>query len=500
MIRNFKIDINEIIKNNADEIALMAVCPQNDETEIMLSYQDVKTLIQKTSALIKNFNLNSGDNIMTILPNSLELAIIFLTCMYSGINLIPLPCETKNSDINNIFEIANPKLCFISNLVNEKFSDNKNLTQENQSIINIDGSFSWLNDDKYEYNGDDACIFISTSGTTGEPKLMKININKLWSSGYSFLSAHNLLNAQLRFLNYLPMSYLGGLFNLCLIPLVSKGCSVITETFNGRTYLNFWQMIERFKINAIWFTPSIIKGLSTFGQRIPIEERHKATNDIKVCFLGTAPINLENKINFEKQFNIELYENFALSETTFFTSETKESLNIREESSVGEKLNYVDIKLKELENKTYEILVKTPYLFDGYLTKEGLIPPDIDEEGYFSTCDLGSFNKNGTLIIQGRNRDIIKKGGYFISLREIELLAEQNQYVKEAAAVKIPHDFYGESYNLYLVLEEDIENTMVNHQILDKLIKYKWPEEIIIKKEFPRTSSGKIKKQELLKP
>ena len=112
---------------------------------------------------------------------------------------------------------------------------------------------------------------------------MLINTDKLWSSGYYFMKHHNLLDTPLRFWNYLPMSYLGGLFNLLLIPLITKGSSIISETFNGRTYLNFWQTIQKFDINAIWFTPSIVRGLSTFAQRMSEEERMEATKNIKAC-------------------------------------------------------------------------------------------------------------------------------------------------------------------------------------------------------------------------
>lgn len=90
----------------------------------------------------------------------------------------------------------------------------------------------------------------------------------------------------------------------------------------------------------------------------------------------------------------------------------------------------------------------------GYLGDNGeLTTPD--DDGFFPTGDLGYLDEHGQLVLTGRNKDVIKKGGYFIALREIELLAQTNTQVVEAAAVATPHSFYGESYRLLIRLKSD---------------------------------------------
>ena len=69
--------------------------------------------------------------------------------------------------------------------------------------------------------------------------------------------------------------------------------------------------------------------------------------------------------------------------------------------------------------------------------------------------------------------------------------------VLEAAAVSIEHEFYGESFILFVILKDGYEEDQmleISKFIHQNIIQYKWPEKIIVKKEFPRTSSGKIKK------
>ncbi|MFB3100329.1 MAG: hypothetical protein ACE1ZM_02660, partial [Gammaproteobacteria bacterium] len=75
---------------------------------------------------------------------------------------------------------------------------------------------------------------------------------------------------------------------------------------------------------------------------------------IKVAFIGTAPIDLFTKQKFEEVFDIQLLENFALSETTFFTTETKDNIKKRRAGSLGEILPYADLKFIPLENEKNE--------------------------------------------------------------------------------------------------------------------------------------------------
>jgi non-ribosomal peptide synthetase component E (peptide arylation enzyme) len=132
-------------------------------------------------------------------------------------------------------------------------------------------------------------------------------------------------------------------------------------------------------------------------------------------------------------------------------------------------------------------------MFLGYLGQNGDILSSVDERGFFPTGDLGYFNR-GQLIIAGRKRDIIKKGGYLIALTEIENYALRHKDVVEAAAVKKNHPFYGESYCLYLTVSLNFQLNDFSCYLHDVIAKHKWPDKVIVVNEFPKTSSGKIRK------
>jgi acyl-CoA synthetase (AMP-forming)/AMP-acid ligase II len=364
----------------------------------------------------------------------------------------------------------------------------------------MDLRFGWLPEARLRTtHGDMPRVYLATSGTTGDPKSMTMDSNRLWSSGVAFMEYHHLQHSALRFWNFLPMSYLGGLYNLCLIPLSCGGSAVIDEQFSGKTFLEFWQTVDRFEINALWLVPTIVRGLLKIGERFSPEELKHRGSRIKAVFVGTAPIELAAKRRFEELFNIQMLENFALSETTFFTSETPATVRYRSEGSVGTALPYVDLKFVPTndEKSLTEIYVKSPYLFLGYQGRDGVITNPCDKDGYLATGDLGHLDGNNILIVDGRKRDIIKKGGNYVALREMEILAEQHGAVREAAAVRVAHEFYGESYVMFIQLNQGFDSSSVadiNQFIHEHAVQYKWPDSIMIKDEFPRTAGGKIKK------
>ena len=365
--------------------------------------------------------------------------------------------------------------------------------------INTNARFEWLPSDEAQRDVAAGKILLGTSGTTGVPKAMVIDGDVLWSSGRAFVDFHSLSNSGARFWNYLPVSYLGGLFNLGLIPLATEGSIVMDETFSGKTYLTYWQNVERYGIDTLWLVPTIVRGLVSLGR---VAKRRAVDVDriVKRCFLGTAPIDLATKREFEIMFGRPLLENFALSETTFLTSEIASTIANRSEGSTGELLPYVSLSFRqvadaEMENAAQEILVKTPFLLDGYLDESGAVSRETDVEGFFPTGDLGYLNASGALVVAGRIRDIIKKGGYFIALREIEILAESLRGVREAAAVPVCHDFYGESYVLCIIPEGVADadfRTRVGRDLRGRLAQYRWPEEVRLVEELPKTASGKV--------
>lgn len=504
---SFRDDFRRLAGLNRDRPAFIA-----EATDRQYSYGEVWGLLQRTSTLFAGLRLAAGDKVASLLPNSPEALVVFLAAARDGLAFAPASPEVSADEIRQWLGLNRPAICFVSRTAHPHQTKALDDAGVRTVPIDLDGNFAWLAQEKTDRTIHDGPgrLHVTTSGSTGEPRAIVLDMDRLWSSGKAFLHLHPFVNAQSRFLNILPMYYLGGLFNLGLIPLSAGAGVVLAEPFSGKSFLNFWQTVDRYEVDILWVVPTMVRGLLALAERTHRNQVAQPSR-VKAAFLGTAPIDRPTKERFEQAFSIPLLENFALSETTFFTSETLTTRLCRTDGSVGPVLDYTEVRLVPHVDEEpaadgtafTEIRVKSPYLFLGYQDCEGRVSLPLDEEGFFPTGDIGHLDGNGNLVIDGRRRDIIKKGGVFIALREIEVIAESRPDVLEAAAVMVAHDFYGEAFVLFVRPAPGQDGESLKEELgkwlRERIGRTKWPERIDIVDQFPRTASGKVRKA-LLSP
>jgi len=497
-IRDFNRDFDAVVSLCGSRTALVTAGDEGGR----LSYSELDDILDRTIDWLHSKGVSTGDTVGAMLPNSIEMLSVFLACLRGGVNFAPIACDSTQSDILRWTDLIHPKLICISPVLNAELANAIDDSGQPTAKVVSDGEFAHLSEHigcPVHHRG--SRLYLYSSGTTGEPKAIAIDADRLWSSGYAFIRLHGIeFEKSFRIWNYLPQSYLGGLFNLTLIPFSVGGTVVVDEVFSGKTFLEFWQTIDRHDINVLWLVPSIVRGLIALEERIHRGEVRTITSTVEFAFLGTAPIDVETKRRFEQLFGFPLLENFALSETTFLTSEMLSDGNIRAEGSKGRKLPYVELGFRRLADEDdarySEILVRSPFLMVGYLGNDGeLVTPNCG--GYYPTGDLGYLDDHGQLVLTGRCKEVIKKGGYFLALREVELLAQLHEYVNDVAAVVTPHQFYGESYRLLVKLNSNAPDDAlqcVSDFVFGALSRHKWPDSVDAVKDFPYTDSGKIRK------
>ncbi len=144
-----------------------------------------------------------------------------------------------------------------------------------------------------------------------------------------------------------------------------------------------------------------------------------------------------------------------------------------------------------------EILSRGPDCCIGY-TDPALTSSSFDADGWFATGDVGVLDEDGYLTIVDRKKDIIIRGGENISALEVEEMLMRIPGVAEAAVVAAPDERLGEHVSAFVRLTEGsapVELAEMRTQLQDAgLARQKWPEELRLVPELPRTPSGKVKK------
>jgi acyl-CoA synthetase (AMP-forming)/AMP-acid ligase II len=121
----------------------------------------------------------------------------------------------------------------------------------------------------------------------------------------------------------------------------------------------------------------------------------------------------------------------------------------------------------------------------------------MDGDGYFRTGDIGHLTPAGAIVITGRKKDLIIRGGENLSAKDIEDVLHQHPAVQEVAAVSMPHARLGETVCVYVVPQPGATpdlDSITRHVAAAGLARQKFPERVELVGDLPRTASGKVRK------
>ena len=157
-----------------------------------------------------------------------------------------------------------------------------------------------------------------------------------------------------------------------------------------------------------------------------------------------------------------------------------------------------------------ELLTRGPYTIRGYYRADAHNAKAFTADGFYRTGDIVRRDEAGNLMVEGRAKDLINRGGEKISAEEIENLLLGHPAVQEAAAVAMPHPVLGEQTCAYLVLRPEPGGSGVSPDSnrLDlaalcayleerRVARFKWPERLELLDALPVTNVGKVDKKKL---
>jgi yersiniabactin salicyl-AMP ligase len=168
--------------------------------------------------------------------------------------------------------------------------------------------------------------------------------------------------------------------------------------------------------------------------------------------------------------------------------------------SPDDEVRIVDTEGRDvMPGETGELLTRGPYTLRGYFRAEAVNATAFTPDGFFRSGDLVRRTADGNLVVEGRVKDQINRGGEKIAAAEIEQHLRAHPAVRDAAVVAVPDPRLGERSCAVLIAPEDPPDLDRLHAFLrDRgLPRHKWPDQITFARSWPLTAIGKIDKKQL---
>lgn len=504
--------LREIPKKFGDKVFLIDATQNRQVT-----FAEMHLSACLSASSLKKRGFQCGDRIALILRNSSQFAEIYFGCLYAGIVTVPINPILTAKDIELLINVSQPKLIVVASETLAGMNSGWLAANSDRTVVLDDAQrfFQGLNhgsrqEKEWDDGGDhlaslspeQALTLVFTSGTTALPTGIEHRLSDLVDNAREFCRFMG-IGPENRFLGILAMTYLGGYYNLLLLPYVAGASVVLEQAFNAKMALNFWETPSRYEVNTLWLVPTILSILL---------EMDRGKNGVAFCrekvvlaLVGTAPLSTKLRQDFEAKYCISLNNNFALSETLFLTSQSPQEHS--DKNSVGKCLPGIRVSIYG-DNGTPlpygcdgEVAVCTPYLMSRKILSESGEVIVYDRQEWFKTGDMGVFKPTGELFITGRKKDLIIRGGVNVSPSAIESAILEFKGVLECAVVGIPHPIQGEEIAAVVRLG-DIENPEAVLDGVKKGLKAclspeKFPAYLFEVDDLPRSSTGKVKKAKI---
>jgi fatty-acyl-CoA synthase len=116
-----------------------------------------------------------------------------------------------------------------------------------------------------------------------------------------------------------------------------------------------------------------------------------------------------------------------------------------------------------------------------------------------SSGDVGHFDEEGRLFIDGRDDEMIVSGGENVFPAEVEECLASHQAVEEAAVIGVDDEKFGQRLKAFVVVRKgkEVSEDDLKAHVKDNLANYKTPREVVFLDELPRNPTGKVLKREL---
>jgi acyl-CoA synthetase (AMP-forming)/AMP-acid ligase II len=333
-------------------------------------------------------------------------------------------------------------------------------------------------------------IVILTSGTTGTPKGAPRSGAGI-DAAAALLSRIPLRRADRTYVAA-PLFHTWGLAHL-LLGMLLETQVVLTRRFDPETFL---RVLDEQRCDAAVVIPVFLQRVL----QLPEDTRRKYDlSKLRVIASSGSALPGDLAQEWMDAFGDHLYNTYGSTEVAYATIATPEDLRKAPGTAGKPPLGavvrlYDDQDRPSAPGESGRIFVGNGMLFEGYTGGGGKATID----GLMSSGDVGRFDDEGRLFVEGRDDDMIVSGGENLFPQEVEDCLTRHEAVLEAAAIGVDDVDFGKRLRAFVVLSGEASEDELKDWVKSNLARFKVPREIVFLPELPRNATGKVLKLELV--
>jgi acyl-CoA synthetase (AMP-forming)/AMP-acid ligase II len=501
--------LRDLLESNARWHADAPAVVENGVTETWAMFA---ARVRKIGANLARLGAGHGSRVGVVDANSADLVAMYWACAWLGAVIVPLNWRLTSSELAYVIERSRPEILVIGELYAETSLaalEQAELAAEPLLIASrggeVPGALAWSEALECEVSPPelapidwhDPHVIIFTSGSTGRPKGVVSSHRRTLLDHLHQALTQNVRPGE-RFLCYLPLFHAAAW--AMMGPYLAWGGAVVLSSADPGALLD---TLDREECTGTFAVPIVLRDLVA----------HPRFDDVRLPRLRRIVYASFDQATFMREIFDRLVErgateltmahSYGLTEAGPCVSYLPPELWEQAPSSVGFPppgitVALLDDNLREVPaGERGEICVRSPTLMDGYLDD-----PEATAEafagGWLHSGDIGEIGPDGLLYIVDRKKDLIRTAAENVAPKEVEAVLGSHPAVRECAIVGIPDDRYEERIVACVVLvDRSVTAAELDQHVRRDLAGFKCPKSYEFVYEIPKTSVGKIAKQQV---
>lgn len=468
-----------------------------------LSYAALRANVAILAAQLQNLGIGRGDRVAIAMANGPEMAIAFLAAATAA-TAAPLNPKYRPDEFAFYYDDTRATALIVAPGTQ---AEARAALLPGMTVIEAetqaDGTLSFVvgsQEQRLPSSAhpapslalpDDVAMILHTSGTTSRPKRVPIRHRNLATSATNIAETYGLGPAD-RSLCVMPLFHIHGIVASLLSTLATGGTVICPPGFDG---LKFWSWVEEFRPTWYSAVPTMHQLLLARAERNTELIRRNPFRFIRSSSAPLPPVVMER---LEETFGAPVLESYGMTEASHQMASNPLPPAPRKPGSVGVGVG-VDVAIMDEagallpRGATGEVVVRGGNVVDGYENNpEANAAAFVD--GWFRTGDQGYLDADGYLVLTGRIKELINRGGEKISPLEIDDALLRHPAVAEALAFAAPHRTLGEEVHAAVVLRAPVEERELREHCARLLADFKVPRQIHILEALPRGATGKLQR------